>query len=138
MAEFGHIATGGPGVRVDAWSAGPFEITINGKVWIFEDSDRFGPLILRKDGIPAKRQPGDQSPFWEPHSLWYSQGRRLAEDGKTCIYNAAPLPAPTLVRHLGGKNYEIIQAGDEDGEIIVVEPDDGPHTNTNTEAPDAN
>ena len=91
MAEFGHVGIIGGGVCIDSWGAGPFVIGHEGKSWRFEDSDRFGPHLVRKDGEIAARQPGERSPFWDAHRAWVFQGRRLADDKMTCIFR---LPAP--------------------------------------------
>lgn len=68
----------------------------------------------------ANPYPGERSPFWKAHRLWVSQGRRLAEDGITCIYDI-PILKPTKVRKVGRGKYIIIEKGDEGGEFIVVE-----------------
>lgn len=83
--EFGHAHTRfRSGGFVDAWGAGPFTIEAGGKHFTFEDSDRFGPVVLNSDGDPASRQPGARSPFWNAHRHWVDGGRRLQADGKTC------------------------------------------------------
>lgn len=86
MSEFGHSYSWGSGVMIDAWGAGPFAITVAGRAFRFEDSDRFGPLLVRRNGDPTKNQPGERSPFWRPYALWRKQGRRLADDGVTCVW----------------------------------------------------
>lgn len=87
MSEFGHFATAGPGFHTDSWGAGPFLISVAGKTWRFEDSDQFGPTLIKRDGHQLKNSwPGERSPFWRAHRIWESQGRRLAEDGATCLW----------------------------------------------------
>lgn len=118
MNEFGHMAVIVGGFCVDAWGAGPFKITLKGRLYLFEDSDRFGPLLLRKDGSVAERQPGERSPFWIPYHAWRREGRRCAEDGETCLWDD---PRPTIIRKLGGRQYLVVSDGDEDGGIVVEE-----------------
>ncbi len=111
MTGFGHTAINGNGFFADSWGRGPFEIEANGKTYRFEDSDMFGPALLRKDGeLRANPYPNERSPFWRAHSLWRKQGRRVADDGVTCIWNE---PRPMLVRHIGNRN-EVIDCGEED------------------------
>jgi hypothetical protein len=87
MTEFGHIAARGAGVFFDAWGAGPFEIDIGGRIYRFEDSDRFGPALIKRDGDPKKHPyPPERHPFWQAWERWRAQGRRVAEDGVRCIY----------------------------------------------------
>ncbi len=110
MAEFGHIGIIGGGVCLDGWGVGPFVINAGGKTsYRFNDSDRFGPLL-------PTNQPGERSPFWKAHRLWKRQGRRLADDGVTCIYDP---PRPTLYKKVGRMNL-IVEHGDEDGDNIEV------------------
>ena len=47
-----------------------------GRVWRFEEHGFFGPLVLRRDGAPVKRQPGVRSPFWAAYAAWCAQWRR--------------------------------------------------------------
>lgn len=120
MSDFGHEAVTLPGpVHIDAWGAGPFVITAGGKQFRFEDSDRFGPYLVRNNGaIRSNPYPGERSPFWRAHRIWKRQGRRVADDGITCIWDE---PKPTKVRHFGGRNYLVVEGGDEDGETIIVD-----------------
>lgn len=90
MGEFGHIASIGGGFCVDYWGAGPFLIYVNGKTIRFEDSDRFGPFALKKDGNPSKWQPGERHPFWKAWKAWKEQGRRLTDDRVTCVFDPPP------------------------------------------------
>lgn len=108
--EYGHYAVRGNGFCIDAWGAGPFLIEVNGKRYRFEDSDRFGPTLLTKRGDPCVRQPMEGHPFWRGYTPWRWQGRRVAEDGVTCIFD--PLK-PTIARRLRGREIEVIDAGDD-------------------------
>lgn len=119
MGEFGRISFIKHGFCIDCFGAGPFIITHNGKSWRFEDSDRFGPSLVKKNGdISADPFPPERSPFWKIHSLWVKQGRRLAEDGQTCIYEM-PIIKPTKVKKIG-RTYIVIENGDDGGETIIV------------------
>ena len=111
MGEFGHTGIVGAGFCIDSWGAGPFVIDAAGKQYRFEDSDRFGPSTLRKDGEIAVRQPGEKSPFWQAHFAWLRQGRRTAENGVTCIYE--PLRPTTY--YLIGRQMFLVEEGDENG-----------------------
>lgn len=114
MGEFGHFGIIGGGVCLDSWGAGPFVIEAGGRFWRFEDSDRFGPSIILKNGNPAAQQPGERSPFWIAHWAWMKQGRRVEDDGMTCIHD--PLK-PTLYRKVGRMNI-IVENGDERGGYV--------------------
>ena len=44
---------------------------VNGKMWKWEFAPYFGPLFLRKNGVPLKNQPGHEDhPAWEPFERW--------------------------------------------------------------------
>lgn len=123
MTEFGHFAAIGRGVCIDAWGAGPFEITVGRKNFTFEDSDRFGPLILDRRGMPADDQPPERSKFWMPYHMWLKGGRRLADDGKTCIWD---MPKPTTVKRVRfkeGWTKVVVETGDLDFGGVVVLPE---------------
>jgi hypothetical protein len=44
-----------------------------GIAWTFENSRMFGPLLLRADGEPRARQPGERSAFWPAWERWRDQ-----------------------------------------------------------------
>lgn len=89
MTEFGHEWAVGPGFRMDNWGVGPFELTIGKIKYRFEDSDRFGPSMLKRDGeLRDKPWFNEGHPFWDHHHWWVSQGRKTEEDGVTCVYVA--------------------------------------------------
>lgn len=117
MTEFGHFGSISDGICLDAWGAGPFEIVVGGKLYTFEDSDRFGPLILNKSGEPLSKQPGKRHPFWAAHLAWVKQGRQTDEDRKTCLWT--PLKPTTFFR-LGRKLSIVVEHGDEDGGYVEV------------------
>ena len=89
MDDFGHHAINGhidgQPFFMDTWGTGPFEISIHGKQYRFEDSDRFGPSILRRDLSIADRQPGSRSPFWIAYHLWRSNDREV-DQNSVCVY----------------------------------------------------
>ena len=116
MGEFGHIGVIGPGFCMDTWGVGPLEIEVCDKRYSFEDSDRFGPSIILKDGSIAVRQPGEKSPFWTAHFAWVKQGRKTADDGVTCVWT--PLRPTTY--YLVGREMFIVDKGDECGELQEV------------------
>lgn len=108
MTEFGHFFGAVKGGRIDAWGAGPFTITIGKTVYRFEDSDRFGPHLIGKGGDYLKDDvPGERSPFWPQYNKWRKQGRRVAGDGETCLYDA-PKPG-VFVRGVGGRRMVVAQ-----------------------------
>ena len=91
--SFGHIGIIGNGFCLDKWGAGPFTICAGGKLYCFEDSDMFGPILIKKNGDPKKWQPGQYHPFWDAHMAWSKQGRRVI--GGYCVYDtASAVPAP--------------------------------------------
>lgn len=118
--EFGHVVWSGRGILADAWGVGPFIINVGEKAYRFEDSERFGPYLVAKDGRVLERQPGERSDFWRPHWLWREQGRRLKADGVTCIYT---LPRPPFA-YLKGAQIIMISQGEKDMEesIVIFDP----------------
>lgn len=86
MSEFGHTTMTGAGVHVDIWGSGPFEIKIGGKRFRFEDSDRFGPLLLNRHDEPRNNQ-DIPAAFYAAYEKWRSQGRRTAPDGRNCLWS---------------------------------------------------
>ncbi len=87
MTEFGHHATRLKHGFVDSWGSGPFEITTRGKTFRFEDSDQFGPNPVKQNGDLTGEYYAEKSPFWRAWKLWRDQGRQVAEDGKTCVWD---------------------------------------------------
>ena len=89
--DFGHVGIIADGACIDCWGAGPFVIKARDRLWRFEDSDRFGPHLLKKDGeLRNNPWPPERSPFWCAHRCWVKQGRRTEPDGLTCIYDPDP------------------------------------------------
>ncbi len=111
MGNFGHIHSRGSTMNLDSWGAGPFVIEAEGKTFRFEDSDQFGPALLRKDGaLKANPYPEGRSPFWRAYWLWKKQGRQVKDDKTTCIWRE---PKPTLVRKIGNR-FMVVELGEED------------------------
>lgn len=118
--EFGHVGQIIPGFGcIDSWGVGPFVITAeNGKTYRFEDSDRFGPALVKEDGDPLKNPwPRERDPFWRAHMLWRKQGRRLEPDGFTCIWHE---PKPHTFYRIDRRNVMLVEGGDEDGKYVEV------------------
>lgn len=94
MADFGHIHTSSGDAHMDQWGAGPFKIEFAGRSYIFEDSDRFGPVPVKANGWEVKSPGyfGEKSPFWYAWRKWRDQGRRVDADGKTCIWGHENVP----------------------------------------------
>jgi hypothetical protein len=118
MSEFGHQGIISPLGCVDIWGAGPFTMPVGDKTIRFEDSDRFGPLFVGKRGEPKEDQfLRESSPFWRQHMLWVKQGRRLAADGVTCVWDE---PKPNLFRRINRRNAVLVEAGDDDGKYVEI------------------
>lgn len=77
-----------------------FDIRVGGKRYHFEWHPYMGPVALKRNGDPAKAQPG---PFLEAASLWNAHGRRM-EDG-LCRWDHEP---KEILKHLGGRNWKIV------------------------------
>lgn len=85
--EFGHVAYSAAGVHIDCWGAGPLKIIVENETFEFEDSDQFGPVHC-ENGEPSGYQFTEASKFWPAWEVWKSQGRRVAVDGVTCVWDA--------------------------------------------------
>lgn len=119
MSEFGHFGAIRKGVCIDAWGAGPFLIAALGKTYLFEDSDCFGPSLLKKNGdICANPWPPERSPFWRAHWLWRKQGRHVASNGITCVFDWCEAKPTTYYRI--GREIFIVEEGDDDAGYIEV------------------
>jgi hypothetical protein len=116
MAEYGHFGRVVAGCAIDAWGAGPFILRDKGKEWSFEFSDRFGPILLNKDGEPRALQPiSPKHPFWRPFNAWLAQGKKV-EDG-VAVWRE---PLPTVLRHIVGRHYAVEEKGEDGGQTIVL------------------
>lgn len=122
-ADFGHSAVAMPECHMDSWGAGPFLIEVNGKVFRFGDSKMWGPYLATKLGDPIKAPyPGVRSPFWRAHRIWVRQGRRLADDGLTCLWHE---PKPQICQRINKRNIILVEPGEEDGALIVLDAEPG-------------
>ena len=93
-------------IFLDCFGVEDYFIDVRGKIIRFEWSDRFGPLPVTKTGVEM-RSIGPQHAFWRAASLWNLQGRRL--NGNKAVWHE---PKKPVLRHLGGKNYLIIEPGE--------------------------
>ena len=55
---------------------------VRGKLWKWEFNSKFGPLYLRADDEPMKRQPSGRHPVWSKFNIWLKAWRARVE-GKT-------------------------------------------------------
>jgi hypothetical protein len=58
------------------------------KVFTFDFSERFGPLVVGADGREVA-QPGPRHPFWTAVTQWHKQGKRVGDDG-LCVWEPEP------------------------------------------------
>jgi hypothetical protein len=72
-----HIMHGGPIKK----------ISVNGRILTFEMHRYLGPVLLRADNEPAKRQPKN---FLHATSLWAQQGERM--EGTLCRWDHEEQP----------------------------------------------
>lgn len=62
-------------------------VRVSGKYWFFDFDQRFGPLVVDKDGEPTDAQPiGDDHPFWKPFEVWLAGYWRAAGAGELDHY----------------------------------------------------
>ena len=90
MGQFGHhasiVRTKEFSARIDSWGSGPFMFRIDGKRVFLEDSDMFGPAVVRvRDWNPSDRQPGERSRFWDAYGMWRKAGRPLRGTGRVKV-----------------------------------------------------
>ena len=123
MTEFGHEAINVAGFCLDVWGCGPFVISAEGQSWRFEDSDRFGPALVKANGdIRSNPYPPERSLFWWAHEQWRKQGRRVADDGVTCVLDyRSKRPTKWRWQHdKKGRFREVIEEGDEGGGLEEI------------------
>lgn len=112
MSEFGHVFSSIPGaIYMDTWGVGPFVIEVDGKRYSFEDCDRFGPLLLRRNGSPLENQPGERHAFWKGYTPWRHQGRRV-ENG-LCVWEPFKPDKVRAVMRGRKKFIELIEPGND-------------------------
>jgi hypothetical protein len=56
----------------------------SGRVYRFDFDERFGPLVLAKNGKPLATQPGDRHEFWPAFEAWHDARRGLPPKCTTC------------------------------------------------------
>ena len=113
--EFGHEWRNGGGLFIDTWGAGPFRIVMGAREAHFEDSDRFGPLLVSKRGVVLERQPGERSWFWDPYHMWLKGGRRL--NGDLCVWDE---PRKGTYYRLGGLTFGLTEPDLPGGRYVEV------------------
>ena len=105
--------------HVDTWGAGPFRLVAGGKTFLFEDSDRFGPLFLGKTGIVLSDQRVAKA-FWPAHYMWIKGGRKT--EGDLCIWDE-PKPG-TYWRDASRKRHVLTDPDHESmGYVQVPKPE---------------
>ena len=58
---------------------------VNGRQYRWDFHEYCGPLFLRKDGEPLKRQPGEHHPVWDVFNKWhilYIEKRKSAKSSE--------------------------------------------------------
>lgn len=81
-----------------------------GRLFRFEFSKMFGPMMLGKRGQLLESRPPIRSPFWRALELWCKQGYRV-EAGR-CVYDVPPPPSTRFVR-IAGRHWLQVRPGEE-------------------------
>lgn len=76
------------------------KISVNGKILTFEMHPMCGPILLKRNGDAAAKQP---MAFLEAASLWAQQGQRM--EGDLCRWDR---PGEMITEHIAGKHYKFI------------------------------
>ena len=87
-------------------------IVVNGETILFEVHPYCGPMHLKRDG--SVRDLGPRHQVWRIVSLWYRQGKVIGDDG-LCQWTE---PKPPVLKHLGGRNYWVVEPGDDDWDAL--------------------
>lgn len=100
-------------LHICSFTEGTYRIMVEGELFIFEMSDRFGPLFIGKKGESLKNQPRPRHKVWEAVSLWSQQGKNVGDDG-ICIWKPAPDPREGMINIYGNtwvtpKIYETLK-----------------------------
>lgn len=114
--EYGHAGYRIPHGFIDVWGGNEHLIEVNGKTYRFEDSDRFGPSFIKKNGDIAVHQPGERHPFWGAYEAWRKQGRQM-KDGR-CVWR--PFKDEILEVDDRGRIIRVAQEGEDGGMTIVI------------------
>lgn len=124
MAGYGHKATNGlidgQPFFMDTWAGPSLVFIIDGKRWLFEDSDMFGPSVLRwSDHHPRANQPGSRSRFWDAYGMWRKAGRPV-KMGKIALWKE-PQPGTYWKDDATGLSHFLTDPDLEDGPYVRVE-----------------
>lgn len=57
------------------------EVLHEGKLWRFQYSPILGPWLIRRDGEPFARMPGEKSKFWPAFAAWQAHPRKAEKEG---------------------------------------------------------
>ena len=74
-----------------------------GKTWIFEDHPYCGPVVVDIHHN-EKKQPPENSKFWEAVTNWYQQGKKTI-DGIHGLYCEWTNPTVDKFVHVSGNHY---------------------------------
>lgn len=86
-------------------------IVSGGKEFLFEFHDYPGPSLVGKRGQILSTMPPQRSPFWDALRNWLKQGKRMADDGFTCVFEHE-MKLVDIARDLGdGKNFMVCRGG---------------------------
>jgi hypothetical protein len=64
---------------------GPFLILVNGRYRLFEFHGVCGPILVRDDGEPLKKQPGARSDFWPAFDAWRKAGCHVVRHNRAFV-----------------------------------------------------
>jgi len=94
-----------------------YRITVAGKVFRFDFSQRFGPLFVDANGRELSRQPGPKREVWKAVTYWLRQGKRVGEDG-LCIWDY-PRPTTLIRCSLRGRTAIVVGRIEPDGTHVL-------------------
>ncbi len=83
-------------------------LDVNGQLFRFEFSKRFGPFMIGKRGRTIGSVPPTCSAFWDALQAWCKQGYQVV-DGR-CVFVVPP--RPVYVRLAGNKYVEVPEGRD--------------------------
>lgn len=130
MSDFGNNSFSGRidgmAFHVSSYGAGPFMFRIDGKRVFFEDSDMFGPVVVRKsDWNPSERQPSEKSRFWDAYGMWRKAGRPFRGIGKVKVARWSEPKRGTYWKDLYGLKWHLTDPDlDHLGYVEVAAPSD--------------
>ena len=82
-----YVTLRGPGVIVTM--SPDFRMSWKEREYVFEWGRYGGPILLRRDGEPRTRPPGERHPFWDGIDAWVAAGKKADPEGR-CIIQVAP------------------------------------------------